>query len=157
MFVEGESRDAWLDGVATHQSEGQFGRTVVLFLRRFFGKLAEVFLALLAAGLVAIEATDDVGFGAVAERHESAWRNRQAAFFGESHRQMLVLGQVGVLNRLMEGFEGTLTTSQYAKLAKCSHDSALRDIQVLVDRHVLVQGAGGGRKTNYSLATPEGT
>ena len=70
---------------------------------------------------------------------------------------MLVLGQMGVLNRLMEGFEGTLTTSQYAKLAKCSHDTALRDIQELVDRHVLVQGAGGGRKTNYSLATPEGT
>ena len=65
--------------------------------------------------------------------------------------------QLAVLNRLMEGFEGDLTTSKYAKLAKCSHDTALRDIQELIDRHVLVQGSGGGRKTSYSLSMPEGT
>jgi Fic family protein len=63
--------------------------------------------------------------------------------------------QIAVLNRLMEGFEGNLTTSKYAKLAKCSHDTALRDIKDLVDRHVLAQGTGGGRKTSYSFATPE--
>ena len=65
--------------------------------------------------------------------------------------------QLAVLNRLMEGFEGNLTTPKYAKLAKCSHDTALRDIQELIDRHVLVQGSGGGRKTSYSLSMPEGT
>jgi Fic family protein len=63
--------------------------------------------------------------------------------------------QIAVLNMLMEGFEGNLTTSKYAKLAKCSHDTALRDIQELVDRRVLIQGTGGGRKTSYSLVAPD--
>ncbi len=62
--------------------------------------------------------------------------------------------QTAVLKRLMEEFEGHLTTSKYAKLSKCSHDTALRDIQELVERRVLVQGSGGGRKTSYSLAVP---
>ena len=42
-----------------------------------------------------------------------------------------------VLNRLLDGFEGKLTTSKYAKLAKCSQDTALRDILPLVERHIL--------------------
>ncbi|HYC76588.1 MAG TPA: Fic family protein [Planctomycetota bacterium] len=64
--------------------------------------------------------------------------------------------QTSVLNRLLEDFEGALTTSKYAKLVKCSHDTALRDIQELVRRRVLVAGAGGGRSTSYSLAPPDG-
>ena len=59
-----------------------------------------------------------------------------------------------VLNRLMEGFDGKLTTSKYAKLAKCSHDTALRDIQDLVDRGALMRNAAGGRTTSYALALP---
>ena len=59
-----------------------------------------------------------------------------------------------VLNRLLDGFEGKLTTSKYAKLAKCSPDTALRDIKVLLDRGVLVQEEGGGRNTSYHLAAP---
>jgi Fic family protein len=57
-----------------------------------------------------------------------------------------------VLNRLVDGFEGHLTTSKWAALAKCSSDSALRDILDLVDRGVLVRNLGGGRSTSYSLA-----
>ena len=57
-----------------------------------------------------------------------------------------------VLNRLLDGFEGKLTNSKYAKLAKCSHDTALRDILHLVERGVLVRNAEGGRSTSYSLA-----
>lgn len=57
-----------------------------------------------------------------------------------------------VLNRLLDGFEGKLTTSKYAKLAKCSHDTALRDILPLVERGVLVRNAEGGRSTSYALA-----
>ena len=57
-----------------------------------------------------------------------------------------------VLNRLLEGFEGKLTTSKWAKLAKCSQDTALRDIEDLVRKGVLVKDAAGGRSTNYSLA-----
>jgi len=56
-----------------------------------------------------------------------------------------------VLNRLLDGFEGKLTTSKYAKLAKCSPDTALRDILHLVERGVLVRNPEGGRSTNYSL------
>jgi Fic family protein len=57
-----------------------------------------------------------------------------------------------VLNRLIDGFEGNLTTSKYAKLAKCSHDTALRDILPLVERGVLLRNPSGGRSTSYGLA-----
>jgi Fic family protein len=57
-----------------------------------------------------------------------------------------------VINRLLEGFEGTLTTSKWAALTKSSTDTALRDIQPLVERGVLVRNQAGGRSTSYSLA-----
>ena len=57
-----------------------------------------------------------------------------------------------VLNRLLDGFEGKLTTSKWAKLAKCSQDTALRDILPLVERGILVRNPEGGRSTNYTLA-----
>jgi Fic family protein len=57
-----------------------------------------------------------------------------------------------VLAKLLEGFEGKLTTSKYAKLTGCSQDTALRDIEALVERGVLVRGEAGGRSTSYSLA-----
>lgn len=56
------------------------------------------------------------------------------------------------INRLLEGFEGKLTTSKWAALTKSSTDTALRDIQQLVQRGVLVRDAPGGRSTSYSLA-----
>lgn len=56
-----------------------------------------------------------------------------------------------VLNRLLDGFEGKLTTSKWAKLAKCSHDTALRDILPLVERGILIRSPEGGRSTSYSL------
>jgi Fic family protein len=56
-----------------------------------------------------------------------------------------------VLNRLLDGFEGKLTTSKYAKLAKCSQDTALRDILPLVERGILVRNPEGGRSTSYAL------
>jgi len=57
-----------------------------------------------------------------------------------------------VINRLLDGFEGKLTTSKYGALAKCSQDTAHRDIRELIDRGVLVQNREGGRSTSYSLA-----
>jgi Fic family protein len=57
-----------------------------------------------------------------------------------------------VINRLIDGFEGKLTTSKYAQLAKCSQDTAHRDILALVDHGVLVRNPEGGRSTSYSLA-----
>jgi len=59
--------------------------------------------------------------------------------------------QRAILNRLLDGFEGKLTTTKWAKLAKCSHDTALRDIRDLIDHGILKQDPGGGRSTSYSL------
>jgi Fic family protein len=57
-----------------------------------------------------------------------------------------------VINKLLEGFEGKLTSSKYAKIAECSEDTALRDIRALVERGVLVKNEAGGRSTSYALA-----
>ena len=57
-----------------------------------------------------------------------------------------------VITRLLEGFDGKLTTSKWARLTKSSADTALRDIQQLVERGVLVKGTAGGRSTSYTLA-----
>ncbi len=59
--------------------------------------------------------------------------------------------QVKVLNRLLDGFEGKLTSSKWAALAKCSADTALRDINELVILGVLQRSGAGGRSTNYEL------
>lgn len=60
-----------------------------------------------------------------------------------------------VLNRMFEDFKGHINTSKYATLAKCSQDTALRDIQQLVERSIFVQNPGGGRSTSYRLASLE--
>ncbi|MEO8076815.1 MAG: Fic family protein, partial [Acidobacteriota bacterium] len=57
-----------------------------------------------------------------------------------------------VINRLLDGFEGKLTSSKWAALTKTSQDTALRDIQQLVERGVLVREPAGGRSTSYSLS-----
>lgn len=57
-----------------------------------------------------------------------------------------------VLNRLLGSFDGKLTTSKYAKLAKCSHDTALSDIQSLTEAGLLVRNPGGGRSTSFAVA-----
>jgi Fic family protein len=59
-----------------------------------------------------------------------------------------------VIRKLLEGFEGKLTTSKWAALTKSSQDTALRDIQQLVERGVLMRNEAGGRSTSYSLAAP---
>lgn len=57
-----------------------------------------------------------------------------------------------VLNRLLDGFEGKLTSSKWAKLAKCSQDTAHRDIVDLIEKGILIKNAEGGRSSSYSLA-----
>jgi Fic family protein len=59
--------------------------------------------------------------------------------------------QVAMLNRVLDGFQGRLTSSQWAKLVKCSPDTALRDIQLLVSLGVLRKTESGGRSTAYEL------
>jgi Fic family protein len=58
-----------------------------------------------------------------------------------------------VMNRLLDGFEGKLTSSKWAKLAKCSQDTAGRDIDDLMKRGILIKNPAGGRSTSYSLAS----
>jgi Fic family protein len=59
--------------------------------------------------------------------------------------------QVKLLNRLLDGFDGKLTSSKWAAIARCSPDSALRDITDLLDRGVLARSDAGGRSTHYEL------
>ena len=60
-----------------------------------------------------------------------------------------------IINRMLgNDFEGFMNTSKYAKLAKCSNDTALRDIQELKERGILIRNPGGGRSTSYRL--PDG-
>ncbi len=72
------------------------------------------------------------------------WERYAGAGFND--RQRLII------NRLLDGFEGKLTSSKWAKLAKCSQDTALRDIDDLGRRSILTKDAAGGRSTSYSLA-----
>jgi Fic family protein len=60
-----------------------------------------------------------------------------------------------VINRMLDDFKGHLTTSKYAKLVKCSNDTALRDIRELLARGIVVKNPGGGRSTSYRLAEPD--
>jgi Fic family protein len=57
-----------------------------------------------------------------------------------------------IVNRLLDGFEGKLTSSKYAKITECSQDTAHRDILALVAHGVLVRSPEGGRSTSYRLA-----
>lgn len=61
--------------------------------------------------------------------------------------------QIKVLNRLLDGFEGKMTTSKWAKITKCSQDTTHRDILNLIKRGALQKGPGGGRSTSYSLSS----
>lgn len=74
------------------------------------------------------------------------------ARFWEQHAQTpLNDRQRLMLNKLLDGFVGKLTSSKWAKIAKCSQDTAIRDIQDLIGKGILQKEAAGGRSTNYEL------
>jgi Fic family protein len=75
----------------------------------------------------------------------------KASFWNRHAETLLNVRQQLLLNKLLDGFEGKLQTSKWAKIAKCSHDTALRDIKDLLDKGILKQEEGGGRSTNYEL------
>lgn len=60
-----------------------------------------------------------------------------------------------ILNMLMDDFEGVLNTTKWAKIGKCSQDTALRDIQDLIEKGIMVKSEQGGRSTNYELKSLE--
>ena len=72
------------------------------------------------------------------------WERHAGSAFNERQRDMV--------NRLLDGFDGKLTSSKWAQLEKCSQDTALRDIGDLVKQGILAKDAAGGRSTSYSLA-----
>jgi len=71
------------------------------------------------------------------------WERHRAAPLNERQRF--------VVNRLLDDFEGKLTSTKYARLAKCSQDTAGRDISALVELGILVRSPAGGRSTSYEL------
>jgi Fic family protein len=71
------------------------------------------------------------------------WKKHANKSFNDRQRKMI--------ERLFEGFEGKLNTSKWAKITKSSQDTALRDIDDLVEKGVLAKDAAGGRSTSYSL------
>jgi Fic family protein len=71
------------------------------------------------------------------------WERNQAVTLNDRQRLML--------NRLLDGFTGKLTTSKYAELTKCSQDTAWRDILDLLEHGILVRNPAWGRSTSYSL------
>jgi Fic family protein len=81
---------------------------------------------------------------AIVFRKAEFWKQHAAAPLNERQRD--------ILHRLLDGFDGKLTSSKWAAIEKCSPDTALRDIADLVGRGFLRKNAGGGRSTSYSLA-----
>jgi Fic family protein len=75
----------------------------------------------------------------------------KSRFWHRVHGAALNERQVQVLNRLLDGFEGKLTTAKFAALAKCSTDTALRDLNALVALGVLLRSGAAGRSTHYEL------
>jgi Fic family protein len=77
------------------------------------------------------------------------WESLSEISFNERQRK--------VINQLLDGFEGKLTSTKWAKMTKCSQDTALRDISELIDQDILTKNPEGGRSTSYSLkARPSG-
>lgn len=80
---------------------------------------------------------------------------RKARIWEKVNQEPVNERQRKIINRLLDGFEGKLTSSKYAKIAKCSEDTALRDIRAMVGRGILLKNDAGGRSTSYSLAEPD--
>ena len=75
----------------------------------------------------------------------------KARYWEEANRHAFNERQRHVLGRMLDNWQGYLNTSKYAKLAKCSNDTALRDIRELLTAGILIQNPGGGRSTSYRL------
>jgi Fic family protein len=91
----------------------------------------------------AIEKANELTAGVLAK--EAFWRHLRQKSIEISERQRKII------NELLDGFEGKLTTEKWGKLAKISHDTALRDIQDLITKGILKQEESGGRSTAYVL------
>jgi Fic family protein len=93
--------------------------------------------------LKALKSTDDTLSNVVSKA--DFWNKNAKTAFNERQKKLL--------NKLLDGFEGKLSSSKWAKIAKCSKDSAIRDINDLIAKDVLEKEASGGRSTTYILKT----
>jgi len=75
----------------------------------------------------------------------------KADFWARHSETMINERQKKLLNILLDGFDGKLTSSKWARIAKCSKDTAIRDINDLIEKNILQKEAAGGRSTNYEL------
>ncbi len=93
----------------------------------------------------ALEGTDETL--AIVMQKARFWEKYSASPLNDRQRNML--------NKLLDGFDGKLTSSKWAKITKASQDSAVRDINDLVQRGILMKEPGGGRSTSYMLASQQ--
>ena len=75
----------------------------------------------------------------------------KANFWNKHSKTLINERQNKLLNKIFDGFEGKLTSSKWAKIAKCSKDTAIRDINDLIAKDILQKESAGGRSTNYEL------
>lgn len=79
----------------------------------------------------------------------------KADFWTKHSNTILNERQMKLLNKILDGFDGNVTSSKWAKMAKCSKDIAIRDINDLIDKNILQKDPAGGRSTNYKLVKNE--
>ena len=90
--------------------------------------------------------------GAIIRSYDTLLKIRQKAIFWQNNSEITFNErQVKILNRLLDGFEGKLTTSKYAKICHTSQATALRDIQNLLERDILIKTESGGRSSSYEM------
>ena len=90
--------------------------------------------------------------GAIIRSYDTLLKIRQKAIFWQNNSEVTFNErQVKILNRLLDGFEGKLTTSKYAKICHTSQATALRDIQNLLERDILIKTESGGRSSSYEM------
>ncbi|MEA3495013.1 MAG: Fic family protein [Bacteroidota bacterium] len=75
----------------------------------------------------------------------------KADFWNKHSKTIINERQKKLLNKLLDGFAGKLTSSKWAKIAKCSKDTAIRDINILISKDILQKEEAGGRSTSYEL------
>ncbi len=75
----------------------------------------------------------------------------KADFWNRHSKTIINERQSLLINKILDGFDGKLTSSKWAKIVKCSKDTAIRDINDLINKNILQKEAAGGRSTNYEL------
>jgi Fic family protein len=89
---------------------------------------------------------------AIMATDETLARVLQKARFWDAHARVVLNDrQRMMLNKLLDGFDGKLTSSKWAKICKCSSDTAVRDINDLIEKNILEKETAGGRSTSYHL------